>query len=96
MKALTGSPKTKCLRFQLAFRLLLTNRRFGGPMFQWLRKILSFDPSVYKEQLENEQKSPLMDEGSLRSGPEGYSPNTAYPESFYGSMGDPGNESPEP
>lgn len=28
-----------------------------------------------------------MNEGDLHSGPEGYSPNTAYPETFYGSGG---------
>lgn len=27
----------------------------------------------------------LMDEGDLHSGPDGYSPNTAYPDTFYGS-----------
>lgn len=64
-------------------------------MFQWLRKLLSFDPSVYKEQPDNAQMSPAMDEGSLHSGPEGYSPNTGYPESFYGSMGDRGHENSE-
>lgn len=30
----------------------------------------------------------LMDEGDYHSGPEGYSPNTAYPETQYGSMWD--------
>ena len=64
-------------------------------MFQWLRKLLSFDPSVYKEHPENAQNSAAMDEGSLHSGPEGYSPNTAYPETFYGSIGDQDNENPE-
>lgn len=28
-----------------------------------------------------------MNEGDLHSGPEGYSPNTAYPDTFYGSGG---------
>jgi hypothetical protein len=28
-----------------------------------------------------------MNEGDFHSGPEGYSPNTAYPETFYGSGG---------
>lgn len=28
---------------------------------------------------------PLMNEGDVHSGPEGYSPNTAYPDTFYGS-----------
>lgn len=29
-----------------------------------------------------------MDQGDYHSGPEGYSPNTAYPETQYGSMFD--------
>ena len=29
-----------------------------------------------------------MDQGDYHSGPEGYSPNTAYPETQYGSMWD--------
>ena len=32
--------------------------------------------------------SEQMDEGDLHSGPEGYSANTAYPETQYGSMFD--------
>jgi hypothetical protein len=28
-----------------------------------------------------------MNEGDFHSGPEGYSPNTAYPDTFYGSGG---------
>jgi hypothetical protein len=28
---------------------------------------------------------PFMDQGDYHSGPEGYSPNTAYPDTFYGS-----------
>lgn len=31
---------------------------------------------------------PPMDQGDYHSGPEGYSPNTAYPETQYGSMFD--------
>lgn len=27
---------------------------------------------------------PVVSDGDVRSGPEGYSPNTAYPESWYG------------
>lgn len=30
---------------------------------------------------------PLMNEGDYHSGPEGYEPNTAYPDTFYGSGG---------
>lgn len=32
-------------------------------------------------------KNPPMHEGDFRSGPSGYSPNTGYPDSFYGSGG---------
>ena len=32
-----------------------------------------------------------MHEGDLHSGPGGYSPNTAYPDTFYGSGGHPGD-----
>jgi hypothetical protein len=28
---------------------------------------------------------PFMDQGDYHSGPEGYSPNTAYPDTYYGS-----------
>jgi hypothetical protein len=33
-----------------------------------------------------------MSEGDIRSGPEGYSPNTSYPESFYGGASDGGTD----
>ncbi len=52
----------------------------------WIRKILSFDPSEYRPPKEN--KSSSMNEGDYRSGPQGYSPNTAYPDAFYGTQGD--------
>ena len=55
-------------------------------IFSWLRKILTFDPSVYKPPVEtNTESGTLMTEGDFRSGPEGYSPNTSYPDTFYGS-----------
>jgi hypothetical protein len=57
-------------------------------IFSWLKKVLSYDPSVYKPKVENSNNpGPEMTEGDFRSGPEGYSPNTAYPDSFYGSGG---------
>lgn len=31
------------------------------------------------------RKPPVMNEGDFHSGPEGYTPNTAYPETQYGS-----------
>ena len=55
-------------------------------IFTWLKKILTFDPTVYKPPVETKNDSgPSMTEGDFRSGPEGYSPNTAYPEAFYNS-----------
>jgi hypothetical protein len=54
--------------------------------FDWLRRVLSYDPSVYRAPA-NGQPKPPMNEGDFHSGPEGYSPNTAYPDSFYGSGG---------
>lgn len=50
----------------------------------WLKKLLSYDPAVYKPPAELGMS---MTEGDLHSGPEGYSPNTAYPDTFYGSGG---------
>jgi hypothetical protein len=50
----------------------------------WLKKILSYDPAAYQPP---HGRSSQMDEGDFRSGPEGYSPGTAYPDSFYGSRG---------
>jgi hypothetical protein len=64
-------------------------------IFNWLKKILTYDPSVYKPPLENSGESGSgMSEADFRSGPEGYSPNTAYPEAFYnsGESSDEGSE----
>jgi hypothetical protein len=58
-------------------------------IFTWLKKILTFDPTVYKPPVETKIDSgPSMTEGDFRSGPEGYSPNTSYPDTFYGSGGE--------
>ena len=54
--------------------------------FSWLREILNYDPSVYRPN-EGESKPLTMNEGDLRSGPDGYSASTGYPDSFYGSGG---------
>lgn len=37
-------------------------------------------------------QSSFMNEGDFHSGPNGYSPNTAYPETFYGSGGQSGHD----
>jgi hypothetical protein len=58
-------------------------------IFNWFKKILTYDPSVYKPPVDNTGDGGSgMNEGDLRSGPEGYSPNTSYPESFYGGASD--------
>ena len=55
-------------------------------IFTWLKKVLTFDPSVYRPPADTINNSgPSMNEGDFRSGPEGYSPNTSYPEAFYNS-----------
>lgn len=60
----------------------------------WLRKLLEFDPSVYKPESDASAKSDSgtsMNEGDFHSGPGGYSPNTPYPDTFYGSGGSNGD-----
>jgi len=55
----------------------------------WLKKFFTFDPSVYKPPVEkNTNSGSGMTEEDFRAGPEGYSPNTSYPDSFYGSGGE--------
>ena len=43
-----------------------------------------------RQELRQQALAPVeeMDQGDYHSGPEGYSPNTAYPETQYGSMFD--------
>lgn len=57
-------------------------------MFKWLREI--FNPSVLPviERPPQSRPDTIMDEGDFHSGPYGYSPNTAYPETQYGSSFD--------
>ena len=53
-------------------------------------------PTVMKDESQSVQRQPKtktfppeeMDQGDYHSGPFGYSPNTAYPETQYGSMFD--------
>lgn len=52
----------------------------------WLKKLLSYDPTITSPPPTLGTK-PQMNEGDFHSGPEGYSPNTAYPNTFYGSGG---------
>jgi hypothetical protein len=57
-------------------------------IFTWLKKILTYDPSVYKPPVDKTTDSEGMSEGDFHSGPDGYSPNTSYPDTFYGSGGE--------
>lgn len=54
-------------------------------MSQWLKEI--FNPSIPPviEGRRHSRPDTIMDEGDLHSGSHGYSPNTAYPETQYGS-----------
>lgn len=51
--------------------------------FDWLKKVLSYDPSVYRPK--SSETKPQMQEGDFHSGPSGYSPATGYQDTFYGS-----------
>lgn len=57
-------------------------------MCKWLSAWLSppVPPVVARRAESNDDL--IMNEGDFHSGPEGYSPNTAYPETQYGSMFD--------
>lgn len=62
------------------------NQELEVGFLNWLNRILSYDPSVYRPP-ESKRKPESMNQGDMHSGPEGYSPNTAYPDTFYGSGG---------
>ena len=62
------------------------NQELEVGFLNWLNRILSYDPSVYRPP-ESKKKLESMNQGDMHSGPEGYSPNTAYPDTFYGSGG---------
>jgi hypothetical protein len=55
----------------------------------WLRRLFGLQQTVSKRPLKSfrlqEKPDPYMDEGDYHSGPFGYSPNTPYPETQYGS-----------
>jgi hypothetical protein len=51
-------------------------------ILNWIKKFFAFDPTVYKPPVGSE---PEMNQGDMHSGPEGYSPNTSYTDTFYGS-----------
>jgi hypothetical protein len=52
----------------------------------WLKRVFSYDPSVYRPPVTKTTES-SMNQGDMHSGPEGYTSNTAYPDTFYGSGG---------
>lgn len=62
-------------------------------MFNWIRALLGTRPKYARETfIPPNQEKPQpptdptpMNEGELHSGPDGYSPNTSYPETQYGS-----------
>lgn len=56
-------------------------------MITFLRQLLGLDPIRQNRVTKQTANSP-MDQGDYHSGPEGYSPNTAYPETQYGSRFD--------
>jgi hypothetical protein len=61
-------------------------------MFDWLKRLFGLDQPIQrvlpKPLPPQVQPDPFMDEGDYHSGPYGYSPNTAYPETQYGSSFD--------
>jgi len=70
----------------------------GGPLFSWLKALLGIgSPKPTKYQVKPEYRAPRqkptssrdeidgMNEGDYHSGIRGYSPNTAYPDTQYGS-----------
>ena len=59
-------------------------------MFQWLKQLFGLDGSINQPHAPTPRPTVAsqMDEGDYHSGPHGYSPNTAYPETQYGSSFD--------
>ena len=54
-------------------------------MFRWLRELFSPPVRPINPAPVRKREDAIMDEGDFHSGPYGYSPNTAYPETQYGS-----------
>ena len=57
-------------------------------MFNWLRELFMIRTAPQQSLVERRVVDSPMDHGDFHSGPEGYSPNTAYPETQYGSRFD--------
>ena len=52
------------------------------------RRLIALEVKKQQELRQNSAPVEQMDQGDYHSGPEGYSPNTAYPETQYGSAFD--------
>jgi hypothetical protein len=59
----------------------------GAQVIQWLKRLFGFDGSTYQPPATTPRSTVAsqMDQGDYHSGPHGYSPNTAYPGTEYGS-----------
>ena len=57
-------------------------------MFKWLRELFTIRSAPQPPPTLRRVVDSPMDQGDYHSGPEGYSPNTAYPETQYGSIWD--------
>jgi hypothetical protein len=62
------------------------NQELVVGFLNWIQRVFSYDPSFYLPP-ESTKKPETMNQGDMHSGPDGYSPNTAYPDTFYGSGG---------
>jgi hypothetical protein len=52
------------------------------------RRLIALEVKKQQELRQSSGRAEEMDQGDYHSGPEGYSPNTAYPETQYGSAFD--------
>jgi hypothetical protein len=59
-------------------------------MFSFLKRLFGISNATPPPQVVQRPVNSPMDEGDIHSGPHGYSPNTGYPESQYGSTFDEG------
>ena len=57
-------------------------------MFSFFKRLFGISITTTPPQVVQRQVNSPMDEGDIHSGPHGYSPNTAYPETQYGSRFD--------
>jgi hypothetical protein len=49
----------------------------------WLKRVFGTDSNINRTP-DTGTRNSGMNQGDMHSGPEGYSPNTAYPDTFYG------------